>query len=222
MRPCEEFQCSRLPKDVLLQNLERNSPVDLIDASLRSISVSSTVATDMTTSLLDLDNLSNDYGLCYSSRSDDSVRLVGDLFTCIEVFDASVIRTLSKVNVQSHKEGCTSEQGNFEVPEAPHREGAEDKAFEKTCQTEAYSVSFDLKRTISRFIRDQRSKPWRSKAKKAVQTSPPPAHTVTTICCAAEEQQSYTALNEQKILAQEKQMVPVNTNKVDFMFMVPP
>lgn len=143
-------------KDTLLE-LSKLSPVDLIHTSLRSISTSSTIETDRVDSDLDpcsLDLYSCDTGLCYSSGSEESVE---GLFTGIELFDALVMESLPRLKILPATVELLS-QVNFDVPDAPHREGAEDKAFGRTCETIEKTLPFDLKRIISSFRRDIRSK----------------------------------------------------------------
>lgn len=144
-------------QDPLLEKLSKASPVNLVDATLRSNSMCSTVGTDRMTSDLDLcslDMYSSDVGLCYSSRSEESVE---GLFTGMELFDSLMKDNLPRLKILPATVGLVR-QVSFDVPAAPHREGAEDKAFGRTCETVEKAMSFDLKRVISRFRRDMKSK----------------------------------------------------------------
>ena len=217
MRPCDSLawpvENPACQRDALFEKLSTHSPVDLVDTSLRSSSMTSTVVTDRVTSDLDLCSLDHlsDAGLCYSSRSEDSVEGV---FTGIESFDALMLDKLPRLKLMQSSMGLVR-QVSFDVPEAPHREGAEDKAFERTCETvEKTKLSFDLRKVISSFRRDKRAQ---SSSRNKEETT----EEIPSVACTDHNKK---ALNEQKntiAIATMKNQTERREDMVDFMFMVP-
>jgi len=177
--------------------------------------MTSTVVTDRVTSDLDLCSLDHlsDAGLCYSSRSEDSEEGV---FTGIESFDALMMDKLPRLRLMQSSAGLVR-QVSFEVPEAPHREGAEDKAFERTCQTvERTKLSFDLRKVISSFRRDKRGKSSFKNKEETMEEIPPVACTDhTRIKRAPNEPKNPTTTTTMKNHVEKRE------DMVDFMFMVP-
>lgn len=238
MRPCNSLEWPGNSgyddqRGAVLEKLSKYSPVDLIDRSLRSISMSSTVVTERMASDLDLSSLEHqsiDGGLCYSSRSEDSVE---GLFTGIYLFDGIVMEKLPKLKVLPSTLGLVR-QASFEVPGAPHREGAEDRAFERTCETVEKSISFDLRKMISRFRLDSRS---RTSSSCSGKTRPQQAESAPSQMCEdypASSSSTSTIPEEGELdegrIKEQKQNLELNKpntltiqskDQVDFLFMVP-
>lgn len=239
MRPCNSLEwpaghsaCDD-QRGAVLEKLSKYSPVGLIDRSLRSISMSSTVVTDRMASDLDLSSLEHqsiDSGLCYSSRSEDSVE---GIFTGIYAFDGILMDKLPKLKVLSSTLGLVR-QASFDVPEAPHREGAEDRAFERTCETVEKSISFDLRKMISRFRLDTRSrtssscsrKPRPQQAESApcqmCQDYPASSSSTSSIPEEGEKEEGRIKEQEQNLeLNKHNALTMQAKDQVDFLFMVP-
>jgi len=124
------------------QGLLRNSPVDLLDDTFRTLSTSSTVVVDRSLSEASLGGTTpctvkhtmgtqsssihvNMWDIDESTHSDISVDGLSerDIFEIIEEFDAEIRVTLSKIKIVGGNSHVHHDMG-FEVPMAPHREDA--------------------------------------------------------------------------------------------------
>lgn len=222
-----------------MKHLTKASPVGLVDSSLRSVSITSTVATDRTTSDLDLKGLdaqSSETGLCYSGRSFQSEEsgLEEEYFSTIEYFDAIFMKKLPKLKVLPNtlaSAGPLARMASLDAPEAPHKEGAEARTFGRTCDTRKESIgkymTFDLKRMISRFRQDVKSKP--SKADNTSSSNSMSENAATMSAANSPKVlDTSSAVNEHNNIYPEKNAPKrsfvaskKDTSNIDFIFMVP-